>query len=183
MQMNEDENPYQPVLFQSDPESQTQSDQKRIDRFAMIAWPVVFGLNLILPWFLSLGLTQRHGRFGVEGALAVLLVCSWSLCYLVPYVARRLIFGSIFTALTQLFPVVQIYAGVIAISLAKKIGMMNYDDDMQLGSTLSETGGFVVTTIVGGIILGFAFVSGALLTFILPARWFLQSNKNPLLDE
>jgi len=60
--MIESENPYQAPLDAGFPFAKPHSEA--FDKFAFVAWPIVFGANLILPLFFGWGLTQDHGRTG-----------------------------------------------------------------------------------------------------------------------
>jgi hypothetical protein len=146
-----------------------------IDGLAFAAWPIVFGLNLVIPLLLGWDMTREHGRIGVFLAAALLLTSGWAVCYARPSVARRLILGSTLTALSQLFPILQIVAGCIAVAVADSFALLGHGGHGG-PAQFSEPGGFIVTLLVGCILLTFAGTTGWVLGLLLPKRW-LSPNK------
>lgn len=52
---------------------------------ALLAWwPVLLGVNLILPLLLGWSMLKEHGKLGVAAAVAMFAVAGWLLCYLLP---------------------------------------------------------------------------------------------------
>ena len=138
----------------------------------MIGWPLVFCMNMVVPLLIGLGLTNASNRIGLFLASASLFALGWIGCYRSPRFARKLIVGAGAIAISQVFPVLQIVAGFFALAVAEKSGMSRYDDNLPTGSELSDVGGFVVTLIVGCILLGFSLIIGLVLSSLLPSRWF-----------
>ena len=164
--MTADINPYQSPSSIDAGNSSTSGSPGRIDRVAFITWPIVFGLNMIVPLLFGLAITYEHGRIGLCVASGLLLAGGWLLCYASPPAARRLIVGSAVFAFTQFFPIIQLIAGMIAISVTGSEG--GFDE----GPVVTEFTGFAMTLVVGTILLAFAGGLGVLLGFVLPRRWF-----------
>ena len=80
---------------------------RSFDYFALIAWPIVQACNMFLAALFGWGITQDHGRIGIFFAAMWFLVAGWFLCCVRPVSARKLIFGAILLALTQVFPIIQ----------------------------------------------------------------------------
>ncbi|MBW3600364.1 MAG: hypothetical protein KY475_24250 [Planctomycetes bacterium] len=166
--MSEDEpNPYESPRQIANSEEGPLGNTGGIDKFAIIAWPVVFGLNIIIPAWFGWAVTGEHGRIGLCLASALFLASGWVLCYVRPAITRRLILGALVFAPSQFIPVVQIVAGIIAFIIAGALGLTGPDNDEPTG----EFGGFVITFIVGGILLMFAGVIGWIVGLILPQSW------------
>lgn len=159
-------NPYQSPTSIDTGASPTSDAPRRVDRVAFITWPIVFGLNMIVPLLLGLAITYEHGRIGLCAASGLLLAAGWLLCYASPPAARRLILGSAVFAFTQFFPILQIIAGMVAISVTGN------DPLFDEGSGITEFAGFAITLIVGVILLTLAGGLGVLLGFVFPRRWF-----------
>lgn len=171
--MTNPENPYRA------PESDTTAGVIRsgdLDRNAFIMWAIVFGLNMVLPLLFSVELTQHHGRFGMCAASLVLFIAGWVLCALSARTARKLILGAAIVALTQLFPILHVVAGSVSIRIAESFQLADGgggDPDLDEGGfpeITSELGGFMVTILVGGILLTFASIIGLVLSFVFPQR-------------
>jgi hypothetical protein len=153
----------------------------RIDGLAFAAWPAVFGLNMVLPLFFSTVVTEHHGRFGLCIASFVLLAGGWALCAVSASTARKVILGAALVAVTQFFPVLQIIAGSVSMGIAQSFQLVEGGggdpdlDEQDIPQITSELGGFIVTMLVGGILLTCASLIGLALGPVLPERW-LKSN-------
>ncbi|MEX1222975.1 MAG: hypothetical protein WEA31_00360 [Pirellulales bacterium] len=143
---------------------------RRIDTFAVFAWPIVFGVNLIVPALFGAEVTDEQGALGMMAACIMWLVLGWSLCLLHAPFARRLIVGSVLTALSQVFPIIHLIAGMFAIDIATALGL-HLGQDHPVGNVTSEFGGFFVTLLVGGILIACAVVAGLVAGVVLPSRW------------
>lgn len=137
--------------------------------FAFAAWPVLLVLNSSVPLLLGSRMIQEHGKWGV--ALAVLLFATggWVICARWPWLRSRLLSGAGILALTQVFPLLQIIAGVIALKIAVRFGQARVASDFAPDRIHSELGGFVVTAITGGILFCAAVVIGWMAVGILCA--------------
>ena len=150
-----------------------------LDTSAFAAWTFVFGANLIVPLLFGWGLTQDHGRTGMLVALVGFLSAGWAFCFSRPIAARKLIAGSVITGVSQVFPVLHIIAGTMALEIALRFGFVAINDASPMGHDVSgEAGGFLLTLIVGCTLLVCAAGAGQLLGFLLPASWLIRnSNK------
>jgi hypothetical protein len=170
--MTDNSNPYRPL----DSIEETPSDENQVseglDAVAFVAWPVVFGLNMIVPLAFGWDLARDHGRMGVCIAALFLLVAGWILCLRQRSIARKLILGATVTALSQFFPVFQFLAGIVAFAIAVSLGVAADGSDDGPIEITSELGGFVVTVLVGGMLLIGAAITGLLLGLVLPYSWF-----------
>ena len=171
--MTNPENPYRA------PESDTTAGAIRsgdLDRNAFITWAIVFGLNMVLPLLFSVELTQHHGRLGMCAASLVLLIAGWVLCALSARTARKLILGAAIVALTQFFPILQIVTGSVSMGIAASFQLADGGggdldpDEGGFPEITSELGGFMVTILVGGILLTFASLIGLVLSLVFPQR-------------
>lgn len=164
-----DEVPHNPDV---PPETSCSSSSPgRFDVVAFVTWPIVLGLNLVLPLLFGLGLTDEHGRLGMVIGLLVLLTFGWTLCAANPSWARKLNAGAIVVAVSQVFPTLQIVIGMFALSMGVSLKLVVIDDSDR-ASAASEAGGFVVTILFGCGLLFFSGIAGLCLGFILPKRWF-----------
>lgn len=145
---------------------------RQIDKFAVIAWPIVFGLNMIVPAMLGWNMTREQGRMGMFAASGVLLALGWWVCLVKNALARRLIVGSLLTALSQFVPVLQIGAGVAAVALASQLELA--DIGFANAENVTELGGFVITFVVGGILIACAGIAGLIAGLVLPQRWMVM---------
>jgi hypothetical protein len=81
-----------------------------------VAWAVVFLANLIAPLLLAWSMTEGEARFGmfaavalvwVSGHLAIARAAGWRLI---------LVGGGFCVALSQLFPILQVFAGLLSLT-------------------------------------------------------------------
>lgn len=147
--------------------------------FAMVAWPVVLILNLATPVLFASSMTGEHGKLGVVAAVVVFLVIGWLACFARPKLANRLLAGSAILAVTQIFPVIQIVAGSVAVSIGGAIGAaeVNEWEDPRL---TSELGGFVVASITGVVMAGVSMAVGYLLFAVFTSTPDLPPKIEPL---
>src|SRR4029077_889295 len=61
----EDPNPYQSPREVASVVTRQTSSRPALDRVALILWPIVFGLNLILPLWFGWRTTSDHARWGL----------------------------------------------------------------------------------------------------------------------
>jgi len=90
--------------------------------------------------------------------------------------ARKLIAGSIITGVSQVFPVLHIISGTIALEITMRFGLVIINDSAPLGHDVSsEAGGFFTTLLVGFFLLVCAAGTGRILGFLLPASWLMPN--------
>lgn len=131
-------------------------------------WPVVFLLNMIVPTLFGWQITREGGRLGMSAATALLLISGWWVCFIQPSNGRMLVLGAAILSLSQLFPVIQMVAGMVALAMCG-FGINEDDGAMR---PVSEAGGFLITLIVGGILICLAAIVGLCLGWLLPQQWF-----------
>lgn len=142
----------------------------QIDWVSFLLWPCVFSLNMILPLYLSAEVTKQHGKTGVFTATLLLLAVGviFSLCK--PSATRIVILGSAVLALTQAFPVIQLVTGGLAYAFAVSLSLA--EDVSDTPQITSELGGFLVTMLVGSVLLACASALGCVLARFAPDQWF-----------
>ena len=110
-----DFNPYQ-VPISTDVVTEVGSGT-RLYRRQWVVWTGNLAINLPVAVFFGTSVTKEVGRFGmVVGVLMVWLV-GLALCRSHPAVVRFVNFSGILTALSQFFPMLQMYAGMIAVTV------------------------------------------------------------------
>jgi hypothetical protein len=129
---------------------------------SLLAWPMVFALNLIVPLVLGASLIGGTAHWGLLVALCILLGIGWCICLLGPTSSARTVGGGLFVAISQLVPVLQLSAGAIAIRVTGAAGLVDvhwWESAPQIDSNL---GSFVVTLVTGGLLFGASQVAGFL---------------------
>jgi hypothetical protein len=140
-----------------------------VDRFACIAWPIVFLLNIIGPAMIGWDITSQSGRSGMVAASLLLFISGWCACLARPSLGRKVVTGAVILAPSQLFPIIQIIAGIIGFWVAATLGLAKDCDDLPV-HMVDEIGGFLVTLVVGAILIGVAAEIGVCLTWLSPQR-------------
>jgi hypothetical protein len=100
------------------------------------------------------------------------------LCFFRPAAARTLIAGSIITGMSQLFPILHLLAGAVALGITAHFGMAVIGADTHIDHFTSEVGGWLATVLVGAMVLLCAWALGLVLRLLLPGRW-LRANPAP----
>lgn len=170
--MHDSSNPY--VSPQALIGSKVKKSSTPIKRL-QIAWAAVFFANLIVPVTLGLLPTDPVGRWGMGTAIGGMLICGWLFCYAFPVLGRKLIAGSILTALSQVLPIAQFAAGIAGLAIASGLGLFVSGKDYEADHFINEFGSFVATMTTGTILVVGALMLGWLVAFLLPKHWFYSS--------
>ena len=147
----------------------------RAARFTYISWVFVFALNMAVPLLFSSSLTREHGKLGMSLAALLLFASGCYICAVARKLAAALIAGGVLVALSQLFPILQIIAGMIGMSVGETLGLARIGDGHPT-QLFNEYGGFVVTFATGAILMAAAASAGMLMRSITPARWWQRSD-------
>lgn len=160
-------NPFQPPTSEDERPKLTQQANWR--SAWVIAWPFIYGANLIVPLMVGRDLIRDAGIFGVTFASVLLLALGCTLFFTWPALAIRLSVGSIFTALLQFFPILHFILGILAFGLAVELGQATYMNDQVMPSIDSELGGFIMTLTMGSMLMLISTGFGILVLLIF--RW------------
>jgi hypothetical protein len=103
----------------------------RFDWYRVRWWTFVFVANLPVPLLASWGAVLEGGGVGLFGGLAILYLLGATVCALRWPIGRSLVQGGIVVALTQLFPMLQVGCGVLAVFIWDAIiGSSAVDSDL-----------------------------------------------------
>ena len=121
-------------------------------------WPGwgCFAVNLIVPLFFGLMLTDKSGRFGMFLGVILWLALGCWLCFVSRRVVLTVVYGGWVVAAFQFWPSLHFLAGAVAIHAVQALGQAS---SAGAGELTSEPGGFLATVITGGLLL---VVSGVL---------------------
>ena len=135
-----------------------------------IQWTLVLGFNLIVPLYLAQMIVDSMGKVGVYGGVMVIYGIGLGLCVKMPWIAKTLNAGGFAVGISQLFPVLQLVAGFIA------IGAVGYGR-IVLGSTSNSwakidtvMSGFTTTLITGGFLTLVSIGVGKIILMALHSR-------------
>ncbi len=136
--------------------------------FWQISWPIVLAANLIVPLILGLEVTREGGRRGMGLAITLVWLMGHLACARSKAIAPRLVIGGFFVGLSQLYPVLQVMAGMVALDIVSQTSMVGLNlIDMQY--RLTELGGFLTTFLMGGQLVFAAILSGFAVAVV--AKW------------
>jgi hypothetical protein len=119
---------------------------------------VVFAANLIVPLHWAWDITREGGRIGMACALFGWWVVGALTCVRPGPGRAALVLGGAFIALSQLYPVLQLFAGMVGLCAAAAPAGEEHWSLISMG--LSETSGFAATVVTGALLLFFALCSG-----------------------
>jgi hypothetical protein len=157
-------NPYaSPTNDNIDSSRERPSDTVSTKRLCL-GWLAVFALNLIVPLFLGWGVTAPEGRIGMLLAVLFILVLGLWICASARQVGFALVVGGVAVALSQVFPILQMMAGIFGFALAQGIGVLARDADGIAADVFHDVdtvaAGFVVTMTTGGLLVAASTVAG-----------------------
>ena len=143
--------------------------REKVDLWVLAAGTVVFVANLVVPMlFATMFLDDAPGYLAILVACLVLLFGGWRIMVALPAYSRSILIGALVVAASQLFPVLQLFAGMVGVGIATGFGMVNrpvgpsHDPDHMGIETLTACGAFVVTLVVGAILLALSVGIGVL---------------------
>ncbi|MCA9065353.1 MAG: hypothetical protein KDA96_19930 [Planctomycetaceae bacterium] len=148
MDSPDSDNPFAAPATRSD---QTIATDRPRKSFALIvAWNVAVLLNVPLPAMMGQSFTDQYGPAGMAmGVLAVASLGTW-LCLASRRIMLRITIGSMLPAVLQLFfPVLQMIAGIIAVSLTRLIFFWSLGDSPGLSGIAPA----MTATLLTGIFL------------------------------
>jgi asparagine N-glycosylation enzyme membrane subunit Stt3 len=144
-----------------DPESRPAGPPAaRAGRGWHVAWAAVFAANLPAPLYLASEL-DGHAAYwaGVAAALLAALALGHRAVARDPAARGALVSGGVVVALTQVFPVVQVYAGIGAAVVAQFV----------VPEKNEFARGFWLTTFTGALLVAVALLCGALVRLVFSA--------------
>ncbi|HWB09567.1 MAG TPA: hypothetical protein VG826_10095 [Pirellulales bacterium] len=136
-------------------------------------WLAVFALNLIFPLLMAWGMTAPDGRIGMLLAIIVLLALGFWICASARQVGFALVVGGVAVALSQIFPILQMMAGILGFALTKAIGAAPTPDGIAhdgLPDVETLAAGFVITMTTGGLLIAASTLAGLMIQAVLSLR-------------
>jgi hypothetical protein len=132
----------------------------------VIYWTVIFSLNLIVPLLLSTALTQDGGGVGVAFGIAALWMMGLAGCFLPRSFRKSMLVGGSIAALTQIFPILQLLCGSIAIASWQKLTGLSVEKP----DSLIELSTFGITVLTGQFLIASSTIMVLILSAILRIR-------------
>jgi hypothetical protein len=146
-------NPYAPPTTTSQTGSRPRPDAGLRGPMLYLAWFAVFLLNLAIPLLLALSQTDERGRIGMLIAVTLLCATGCWVCANSPQAGTSLVVGGVIVGLTQLIPILQMFSGLTAMTVAAALGLTKREVH---ASITTEVGGVIVTLITGAILMSIA---------------------------
>ncbi len=134
-----------------------------------LAWALAVLFNLPIPVMFGTTVTDvgAPGLGMVLGVAIIYLAGIWC-CKKQAGVMWRLIVGSVFTAISQIWPVAQILTGLVAMGISKIVF-----DFRRVGDQMSRISEVVSTTILTGLgLIAVSLFIGAILTVVFRIKVF-----------
>lgn len=125
------------------------------------AWAAVLAANLIVPAPLGWEVTRDGDRGGLVGGVALLWAAGHLLLARVPAAGRPVVLGGVVTALTQLFPVLQIMAGLTSLWVVRMASDPDPDPDGGMSARgMTDAEAFAATLLTAAQVGMVALVCG-----------------------
>jgi len=132
-----------------------------------VAWGGVFSFNIFIPLIFGWMSTTESGRTGMAIAIVVQLCAGFWVCARVRTIGHYLVIGGFAIGLSQVFPIPQFVAGLVALIIGRGLGVANTEDNVT-----SAFGGFIVTMITGSILMALSAGCGFLVKQLGFDRWW-----------
>jgi hypothetical protein len=172
-----DTNPFQPPALEN-VRIAKRSSTGWLQHTLLIVWPFIFGANMIIPLLVGWDMIAEDGAIGAGIASLLLLLLGWALFYVWPAFATRMSVGAILTAILQVFPIVHFIFGLIAFGITVELGQaIDISDDSGPGIT-TELGGFLITSLMGLMLLLLSLGFGVLIFFVVNWRKPMVGNES-----
>ena len=124
-------------------------------RLLRVGWTLVFLANLRVPLLFGWGLTDWGGRIGMFAAIGPLYLVGRESCARVRGMNSVIIWGGMLVALSQVYPMVHVFAGGFAFRTAGNLGLMTNEWDVD-----GALAGCIVTLLTGVVLFAIAAVAG-----------------------
>ena len=155
-------NPYSPPNIGADELRQSGQAGADARSFATRLFLLLLA-NAVVPIILSKTHTSGDGFIGLAIGLALIMCLATYLGVQAPSIRSLLIDGSIWLAFSQFFPILQLLAGLVAVSLCQELGISHQtDDSVPFGMLNTIASGLFCTLVTGVLLAGFAMVAAML---------------------
>jgi hypothetical protein len=132
-------------------------------------WTLLYAANLIVPLMFGSSITADGGRAGMWLVVATLWAAGFAAGYRWGEMRRALAVGGILAALTQIYPLPHMFAGLLALAAWRRLAG-EAPNEYPHDTLHSDLGGFAVTLMSGGLAMVFAIMVGFLLISVRRGR-------------
>lgn len=142
-----------------------------------LGWIAVFLFNLTFPLLFGWRLGGSNGRIGMFAAILILLAAGYWICSARRELGRLLVIGGAFVGLAQIYPILQIVAGLGGMVVGQALGQVG-PDDLAPPTPLTQVGGFIVTLTTGALLMLASTALGYAAQRIRPWRWWRNRERS-----
>ena len=136
------------------------ADEPWVDEALMRRWGWACLVNAIVPFLLGMAVTDSTARVGMLLGVVAVVWFGRSFAGSFLEVVRTVVYGGWVVALTQLVPVLQIVAGMVAVGVVEQIGLGPPRDGSRIAAVDGLVGGFLATVGTGGLLIAAAGMIG-----------------------
>ena len=129
-------------------------------------WFFVFAANLIVPLFFGLGMTNEGGRWGMATALSLIWFFGHMCCSRSKEMGCILVVGGLLVAITQIFPMLHIVAGMTSLGIIAKLNLAEVENSTRYPILRTELSGFIATLLTSIQLLVAACIGGVVLRIL-----------------
>lgn len=144
----------------------------------LFEWTAVLLFNLIVPTLFAWSMTSNEAKIGAAIAVLVIAAGGFFFCFKQPLPMLLAIRGGILVALSQVFPILQILCGALAIQAWTLIGSIRDSSFQEMLST--ATAGFLVTLVTGLLLIAASLMAGLVMRWVTPERWWIVQTRSPM---
>lgn len=123
---------------------------------SILAWLGVAAINMVVPLLLSFTATPSSGKIGIVVGVVFVFAAVYGISRLERKLALPVWIGAIFVAFSQFFPILHVFAGLIALSAARLVDELLVPQSQSNHSPLfaqSVGGTFIATLVMAGLLL------------------------------
>jgi hypothetical protein len=133
----------------------------------ILPWLVVYVVNLIVPLILAVSATNQSGKVGMGLGILLVFALGCRLCFVSRRAVLTVVYGGWVVAAAQLFPLLQICAGIAGIRVASALSGWSMHREEKGDSVL---GGFLATVVTGALLLTVATVLGRIIQGLIAVK-------------
>ena len=135
----------------------------RLGQHVWWSWPMVVLFNCVLPGLIAFSSTGPMGKFTILASVLAFIVAGLLIARTNIIWIRRATAGGVVVGVLQLFPVLQIFAGVIAAEFVTALGLGTPHLFVSQGQRMPPIVAAAMTWIVGAQLFIAATIPGSLL--------------------
>lgn len=133
----------------------------------LLRWALVVCLNAAVPMMFATAVVDSAAHWVVVSGLVLVFLSGALICLQFAWLRRRILAGSYVVGVSQLFPIVHMIAGAIALQISETIGFAGGFDDVGTQNMTNPLAIFLVIFITAAVLALVALAIGSVLILLI----------------